>query len=401
MTFQVTDPISGSTDGAAPGAVPAGEENVVRAADESAAGIGTSDRRPDQAGQVDQSDRSGQSAGDGAASDGTAGNGMVFTVAAVARRLGVAPSTLRTWARRYGLGPSSHEVGTHRRYTERDLSRLQAMRRLTLAGMPAADAARAVLSGEAPLPATAVARPRRTAAGTGFVPPSQRGGQADAHPGRVVDVRDSVLSWADGEPIERGLFRAAAALDAGATGEIVRRAVAEHGALGAWDRLIRPVLRDIGRRWDGSPEGQAIERVAAYAIDSALRERVQRVPEPAHSRPLLVAGAPGQPTTLPLAVLAAALAESDVRVRQLGADVQPAVLEAAVRRTGACAVLVYAETTDDVALSATLGRLPLTRPRTDIFAGGPGWSVAGLPRRVRHVRDVADAVSALLQSVAH
>ncbi|MEY3734595.1 MAG: hypothetical protein RL347_1954, partial [Actinomycetota bacterium] len=29
-----------------------------------------------------------------------------LTVAAVARRLGVAPATLRTWDRRYGLGPS-------------------------------------------------------------------------------------------------------------------------------------------------------------------------------------------------------------------------------------------------------------------------------------------------------
>jgi DNA-binding transcriptional MerR regulator len=40
-----------------------------------------------------------------------------LSVAAVARRLGVAPATLRTWDRRYGLGPSEHEAGAHRRYT--------------------------------------------------------------------------------------------------------------------------------------------------------------------------------------------------------------------------------------------------------------------------------------------
>ena len=39
----------------------------------------------------------------------------LLTVAAVARRVGVAPATLRTWDRRYGLGPSSHEAGQHRR----------------------------------------------------------------------------------------------------------------------------------------------------------------------------------------------------------------------------------------------------------------------------------------------
>lgn len=53
----------------------------------------------------------------------------------------MAPSTLRTWDRRYGLGPSSHTVGTHRRYSVADLHRLVVMRRLTLEGVPTAEAA--------------------------------------------------------------------------------------------------------------------------------------------------------------------------------------------------------------------------------------------------------------------
>ena len=47
-----------------------------------------------------------------------------LTVAAVARRLGVAPATLRTWDRRYGLGPGTHLAGSHRRYSAEDLARL-------------------------------------------------------------------------------------------------------------------------------------------------------------------------------------------------------------------------------------------------------------------------------------
>ena len=31
-----------------------------------------------------------------------------LSVAAVARMLGIAPATLRTWDRRYGIGPSAH-----------------------------------------------------------------------------------------------------------------------------------------------------------------------------------------------------------------------------------------------------------------------------------------------------
>ena len=55
-----------------------------------------------------------------------------LTVAAVARRLGVAPSTLRTWERRYGLGPTGREAGTRRFYAPSDVAVLDRMRRLTL-----------------------------------------------------------------------------------------------------------------------------------------------------------------------------------------------------------------------------------------------------------------------------
>src|SRR3954454_19698982 len=72
--------------------------------------------------------------------DGSSG----LSVAAVARLLGVAPGTLRTWDHRYGVGPSGHEPGQHRRYAAADVSRLQWMRRLLLQGVSAAEAARVV-----------------------------------------------------------------------------------------------------------------------------------------------------------------------------------------------------------------------------------------------------------------
>ncbi|MEP7766094.1 MerR family transcriptional regulator [Sanguibacter sp. 25GB23B1] len=69
-----------------------------------------------------------------------------LAVAAVARRLGVAPATLRTWDRRYGLGPSGHSAGAHRRYSDDDVARLMVMRRLALDGVAPVDAARSALA---------------------------------------------------------------------------------------------------------------------------------------------------------------------------------------------------------------------------------------------------------------
>jgi DNA-binding transcriptional MerR regulator/methanogenic corrinoid protein MtbC1 len=86
-------------------------------------------------------------------------------VAAVARRLGVAPSTLRTWDRRYDLGPSAHTAGSHRRYSPDDLARLVVMRRLTLEGVPPADAARIALAREPDLGSADAGQARAGAVG--------------------------------------------------------------------------------------------------------------------------------------------------------------------------------------------------------------------------------------------
>lgn len=58
----------------------------------------------------------------------------------------MAPTTVRTWDRRYGLGPDAHTGGRHRRWTPSDVARLERMCALTATGIPPAEAARAVLA---------------------------------------------------------------------------------------------------------------------------------------------------------------------------------------------------------------------------------------------------------------
>lgn len=56
-----------------------------------------------------------------------------WTAGAVARLLGIPASTLRSWHRRYGIGPTGHHAGRHRRYTDTDIAALARMRYLITA----------------------------------------------------------------------------------------------------------------------------------------------------------------------------------------------------------------------------------------------------------------------------
>ncbi|NXY98987.1 MerR family transcriptional regulator, partial [Streptomyces sp. BR123] len=70
-----------------------------------------------------------------------------LSTGAVARRLGVSPTTVRSWERRYAIGPAHREDGRHRRWTPQDIARLELMCRLTAQGVPPAEAARTARAG--------------------------------------------------------------------------------------------------------------------------------------------------------------------------------------------------------------------------------------------------------------
>ncbi|CAA9356852.1 MAG: Transcriptional regulator, MerR family [uncultured Frankineae bacterium] len=300
-----------------------------------------------------------------------------LTVAAVAHRLGVAPATLRTWARRYGLGPSEHEAGAHRRYTPADVARLQTMRRLTLEGVAPAEAARVALalplvepgpSDDAPLPD----REGRLR--------SRRGGPG----GRVL-----ALPGADGAV--RGLGRAAMALDAHAVTALVREEVARSGVLHTWDHVLRPVLVAVGARWAATGEGVEVEHLLSDCTAVVLREIASAVPELPGRRPVVLSCAPEEHHALPLHALAAGLAERGVGVRTLGPALPAAALQAAVRRTGPAALFVWSQL-PGTADPAVLEALPVTRPPTAVVVGGPGWAPDRLPRRVTVAADLPHAL---------
>ncbi|HEX6756601.1 MAG TPA: MerR family transcriptional regulator [Mycobacteriales bacterium] len=313
-----------------------------------------------------------------------------LTVAAVARRLGVAPATLRTWDRRYGLGPTLHAAGAHRRYSRADIARLEAMRRLVLDGVPPADAAR-IVAEQVPADGAAAGPPGPTGRLSVLDRPEPAHHTGPGGPG------GRVLALPGADPEVRGLARAAMALDCATVREALERSIDERGVIDTWDQLLRPVLVAAGHRWEATGEGVEVEHLLADTAIGVFRS-LPEAPEPANGRPILLACAADEMHSLPLSALSAALGERGLGSRLLGGGLPGHALAAAVRRTGPAVLVVWAQLAQ-YADPAALERLPMLRPPVAVLAAGTGWQGRLLPARVGYVEDIASAVGMIGRAV--
>jgi methanogenic corrinoid protein MtbC1 len=310
-----------------------------------------------------------------------------LSVAAVARKLGIAPATLRTWDRRYGIGPADHAPGTHRRYSDDDLARLELMRTALLHG--ATPAAAAIYALTTPLP------------------------DPDAAPDTTPDAT-TAQATRDGLDLSlprtgwqaRGLARAATALDAEAVRGLLNESITAMGAQVTWDAVVRPVLGAVGQRWAETGTGIEIEHLLSDCVTGVFSALAASTPTPATTRaatrPVLLAGMADDQHRLPIVVLSATLAQRGVACRSLGADLPADALIAAIRRIAPIAILLWSQlpgTADPDLLTS----LPRIRPGFRTFVAGPGWAdIALAPQiaRLSSLQEATDMMSALASAPA-
>lgn len=344
-------------------------------------------------------------------SPGAATDELSLPVAAVARRLGVAPATLRTWARRYGLEPSGHVPGSHRRYTTTDLARLQVMHRALTHGSGPAEAARLALTTPlealptVPAPRPAMA-PRLDPAPDPHVParswPAATGLREDTvaaeldddRPGPAAGRGGRVLRLPGATPRARGLARAASAMDAEGIRAVLLDSVTADGLVVSWDQVARPVLVAVAQRWESTGRGVEIEHLVSDCVTAVFNARAVLAPARAGLRPVLLAGMPREQHVLPLTVLAAVLAERGIPCRPLGADLPADALADAVRRTAPAAVVLWSQVPETADADVVTG-LPRTRPRHRLLVGGVGWDETLLPPAITRLSTLVDAADLL------
>ncbi|MFE1799995.1 MerR family transcriptional regulator [Streptomyces sp. NPDC059517] len=319
----------------------------------------------------------------------TAAGGTGMTTGGLARRLGVSPTTLRSWDRRYGLGPAVRADGRHRRWTPQDVAVLEAMCRLTSAGVPPAEAARAAREA-----ATGTVTQERGAAPEAQAPPRSAPPPIASPAALPADDRPSgggrrsqaaaTLPLGDVRQECRGLARAAVRLDAPAVDSQLTSAVQRYGLAVAWEEVMVPTLHAVGRKWASSGDRYVeVEHMLSWHISTVLRRvtPVSRtaVPDSAPG-PVVLACVPGEQHTLPLEALNAGLTEHGMPTRMFGAAVPAEALTAAVRRLGPAAVVLWAQARSTASLplarhvAATQWGVRGARRHPMVVLGGPGWA---------------------------
>jgi len=272
--------------------------------------------------------------------------GSAWTAGQVARHLGIAESTLRSWHRRYGIGPQGSEPGRYRRYREEDVARLRRMLDLIGLGMLASEAARTVQAGESePVPAER-------------------------------DVAD--------------LLAAARVSDAERCRIVLDSVLARRGVVDAWEEVCRPVLVAVDADQYIDPDCIDVEHGLSWAMLGALH-RVPRPPVSPDATLILLACVEDEHHTLPLAALSAALAGYRIPARMLGAATPAPSLVRAVRDTAPGAVVLWAQRPDTAGPEVLRALMPYPVRR---YTAGPGWQDPP-PPGIQHVTSLREAVDML------
>lgn len=276
-----------------------------------------------------------------------------WTVGALAEMLQIAAPTLRTWDRRYGIGPSYRTAGGHRRYTIIDADRVATMARFIADGMPAKDAAELVKRMPPHELASLVA--------------GQIRGRSSAREYAFVGILTGAREF-DGARVQ-------ASAD-----EVIER----FGVADAWDSTIAPALIEVGRQWADGRLSVAAEHLVTARLLAAMRAEAHRhhVTGPAH---VVLASVEDEQHKLPLVALGAALAAEGLASTELGARLPLDALEAFVETTEPQVSFLWCSvaTPSDEAFARVRG----LGSRTHLLLGGPGW-----PEGVDTVPDLTEAL---------
>ncbi|HLS04200.1 MAG TPA: MerR family transcriptional regulator [Actinomycetales bacterium] len=307
-----------------------------------------------------------------------------LTVSAVAARLGVAPATLRTWDRRYSLGPSSHTAGSHRRYTGADIARLMIMRRLTLEGVAPSEAARIALATAVDsqmsqsfladdgtyLPAVPI-----SAHASGAVPKGQARPVDILGDGVTAGFTPSQLaSRAYDKDIREALLSAATGFDEVGAIRLVQAVSDARGIADTWTQVVKGTVIELMGSSDLVDPGMDPLSVVKTAVMITLRRAARQKADGSTSdQCIMVTAAPDEVSTLGAHVLSAALNQSDASSAVLLGRLEVPVVRDTIKNTNPAVIVVVSWTEPSTDMDTAVDYCLETAADVPLILTGPSW----------------------------
>jgi methanogenic corrinoid protein MtbC1 len=238
----------------------------------------------------------------------------------VALRTGLSPSVLRAWERRYSVVTPSRSDGGQRLYSDADIERLSLLNRATQAGRAISRVA--TLS---------------TAELKGLVDEDEAALRADVTRLGPTNSGARIASVVDHAALDEAMA-AVEAMDGGRLETIVKRATVDLGATGLIERLLAPLLRRIGDRWQEGVLRPRHEHLATAVLRNVITWMTEAVEAPNEAFCIVIGTPSGERHEIGAMLAAAAAASEGWRVVYLGADIPVEDVVGAVRDVKADAV---------------------------------------------------------------